>query len=159
MTLFVVLNPDVMFPYKKELGEARIHGKSIMQELEGLLKKGELPVESLKYQHKHATDWYNIHQMYEACAIFNAQDRPDISEVLTMLDDKPRLPTRDIHLRVSQATAVEHHDYVFVENVDAGSLTEAVPPPSNDGTNVCAFLAVMIGQKIHELSQDLRINK
>ena len=157
MTLFLVLNPDVMFPYKKELGEAGIHGESIMQELEGLLKKGELPVESLKYQHKHSTDGYNIHQMYEACAIFNAQDRPDISEVLTVLDDKPRLPTKDIHLRVSQTTAVEHHDYVFAENVNTGLLTEVVSPPSNNGTNARAFLAVMIGHKIHELSQHQQI--
>ena len=106
----------------------------MIQELEGLLKKWELPVESMKYQHKHATDWYKIQQTYEACANFNAQDRPDISEVLVMLDGEPKVATKDIHLRVSKATAMERHGDVFAENVDAGLLTEVVPRPSNDGT-------------------------
>ena len=155
MTLFVLLNPGSKYPYKREFEQPRDHRKSMIDQLEILLKNQQHPVEPLKYQHQHSTNWYTIYKIYEACTSFDARARPDVSTVLKMLDQDYKDTSINHHLRGSQASALEYHDEMVARNVQHGKHTSdivAAPPIHNDGTNACAFLSVMIAHKIHQVA-------
>ena len=63
MTLFVLLNPCVKYPYSQELKCFLENGESALKGLEKLMTQRKIPAEPLKYQHKHAVDWYFIERI------------------------------------------------------------------------------------------------
>ncbi|KAK3701238.1 hypothetical protein QZH41_003200 [Actinostola sp. cb2023] len=155
MTLFVLLNPGTKYPYKREFEQPRDHRKSVIDQLEILLKNKQHPVELLKYQHQHSTNWYTIYKIYEACTSFDARARPDVSTVLKLLDQENRDTSINHHLHGSQASALEYHDEMVARNIQRGKHASdivAAPPIHSDGTNACAFLSMMIAHKIHQVA-------
>ncbi|KAJ7391284.1 Serine/threonine-protein kinase ulk2 [Desmophyllum pertusum] len=82
MTLFVLLNPCVKYPYQREIERATEKGQTSHQRLEGILADKKIPIEPIKYQHKHATDWYSIQMIYKECVQFSPESRPMINKVI-----------------------------------------------------------------------------
>ena len=107
----VFLNPSCKYPYSEELKNAtsKGHGNKL-QHLQALLIKKQLPREPLKYQHKHANDWYTVLKVYKACITFEPKNRPSATEVLIMIDQEASVSSMDLHLKVTQATALKDHD-------------------------------------------------
>ena len=62
----------------------------------------KIPAEPLKYQHKHAVDWYFIERISKACINFTPKERPTIEEVVAMIGNEPTASSVQIHLKNSQ---------------------------------------------------------
>ena len=154
MSLFVLLNPSVKYPYHKEIERAMDKGKTCLQRLEAILADKKLPIQPLKYQHKHATDWYNIHRIYMECIQFSPENRPKIDQVVQMINQVPSESSMDIHLKVSQASSLEAFDCNVAKIAANDANFPQLSHPDNDGSNACAFLSVQIADKIHCLHQD-----
>ncbi|CAH3190164.1 unnamed protein product, partial [Porites evermanni] len=124
-----------------------------------ILADKKLPIEPLKYQHKHATDWYNIHRIYMECIQFSPENRPKIDQVVQMINQVPSESSMDIHLKVSQASSLEAFDCNVAKIAANDANFPKLSHPDNDGSNACAFLSVQIADKIHCLHQDQKGRK
>ena len=84
MLLFVLLNPDLQYPYEVELRENSRQHKKVMLELtlRELMKQQKNPRHSVKYQNKRENAWSKIVAVYEACAKFRVEERPTMKQVL-----------------------------------------------------------------------------
>ena len=102
MTLFVLLNPCIKYPYFEEIQQALKERKTPIQALEEFFKARNLPMEPCKYQHKHATDWYSVHKIWCKCLQFDPVTRPKIEEVVSMISQDSTISALNIHLKVSR---------------------------------------------------------
>ena len=110
-----------------------------MERLEVLLRRKQLPREPLKYQHKHATDWYAIQKISKACTTFEPKDRLSASEILAMIDQDSSASSMDLHLKVIQGSALEYYDHHVAHIAQHHGQVTDIHRPGNDGTNACAF--------------------
>lgn len=114
---------------------------SLKNEVACRLRKNMLPAWSVKYSKVQATVWWEMERILNECVTFCPANRPKVVEIVQLFQDVKHLKQtgRDIPLSVSQSTAVECHDKL----VAAGAipLNKGI---SNDATNSCAFLSVLI---------------
>ena len=141
MIIFLLLNPDLEFPYQYELEQVpQKNADSFKSELARRFTKGMLPTWSTKFSKLQATAWLQMEIIFNASARFCPKDRPKGSQMVQLFrDSKHPAPCRDISLSVSQSTAVVCHDKLVA--VGATPLGEDIP---NDAINSCAFLSVII---------------
>ena len=159
MTLFVLLNPCVKYPYSQELKCFLEKGESALKGLEKLMTHRKIPAEPLKYQHKHAVDWYFIERISKACINFTPKERPTIEEVVAMIGKEPTASSLQIHLKNSQSTSLEEFDREVARVVAKNGefdAENALSQPDNDGTNACAFFSIKIANEIYRLFQEGR---
>ena len=64
------------YPYSQELQCLLEKGESALKGLEKLMTQTKIPAEPLKYQHKHAVDWYFIERISKSCINFTPEERP-----------------------------------------------------------------------------------
>ena len=64
------------YPYSQELQCLLEKGESALKGLEKLMTQTKIPAEPLKYQHKHAVDWYFIELISKARINFTPKERP-----------------------------------------------------------------------------------
>ena len=57
-----------------------------------------------------------------------------------MIDQEAPVSSIDLHLEVSQSTALEEHDGYVAQIVQRQGEVPDVPRPDNDGTNACALV-------------------
>lgn len=89
MLLFVLINPDLEFPYCQELEECKVGNASEARNvLEKHLKQHKKPLHSDTFKSLRLSTWYLVDKMYEACTAFNACERLSAAQVLTMLNEK-----------------------------------------------------------------------
>lgn len=100
--LFVSLNPSVKYSYQRELECAMDKGQVCLQRLEAIMENKKLSIEPIEYQHKHATDWFNVHQIYKECIQFSPEIRPNIDQAILIMDQLPAVPSTAIHFNVSK---------------------------------------------------------
>ena len=86
MTLFVLLNRSIRYPYYGEIQEALKEGKAPIRTLENLFKNRKVPIQPSKHQHKHATDWFFVHKIWAKCIQFDPTARPTIEDVVKMIN-------------------------------------------------------------------------
>ena len=141
-------------PYHRELERAMEKGQTCLQRLETMLADQKVPIEPIKYQHKHATDWHTIHLIYQECTQFHPEQRPTIKKVILMIDQLPTVSSIDIHLQVSQASSLECFDSNVAHIVAKDGNCAELSQPDNNGSNACAFLSVQIAHEIHRLHQE-----
>ena len=141
MMIFLLLNPDLEFPYQYELDQVpQKTVDSLKCELASRFKKGMLPTWSTKYEKLQATAWWEMELPFKQCARFSPKDRPKCPEIVqSFRNSKHGASCRDIPLSVSQTTAVDRHDTLVAAG--ATPLNADVP---NDATNSCSFLSVII---------------
>ena len=87
MVLFVLLNPDLHYPYQLELKESRATSPDMLQAvLKRQILRKQLPRHSKKYEVARKSFWDNILKAHEVCAQFT--DRPSVKQVAELLDVK-----------------------------------------------------------------------
>ena len=125
MVFFVVINPDLKFPYQIELQDMQQGG--CFSELERRILNNEKPHHSPKYKAYRVAEWNEIAELFEKCTAFAPKDRPNTKDIVDLLIKTSGSSCLNIPLRVSQNSAVENA-------TDFNEVT--------DGTNSCALLSL-----------------
>ena len=128
MLFFVVINPDLKYPYQFEL--EKVPTGNCLSVLERLISKNEKPDYSDHYCKQHATNCLRLRKLYDQCTRFQPEDRPDARYIADTLSNEEQINSRNIPLKVSQGSSVE--------NANSSNIPD-------DGTNGCAFMAVHFG--------------
>ena len=149
MTLFVLLNPNLIGPYLLEHGE-----KALMpyrKVIAGKMRAQEIPRISEKYHQKQASEWNKVEKVFHQCIVFNAIARPAAWDIQRLLEDQTT-NCRCMSLAVSQQRAVEQFDQDMLSCCDEES------DPQNhtvflehDVTNTCSFLSLAISDSLLSL--------
>lgn len=157
MICFSLINPSVKYPYRSEIRSA---GNISSQDqlkifISSLLRQKKLPLYDDKYAVERATVWRGLEEIYRGCANFDRHSRLSLEEAATILCRESKRVSDDldvVHLKVSQATAVQQFDHrlaVQLEgNTDEKPAEQMECALNNDGTNACAFLSVKIADVI-----------
>lgn len=149
MVFFMLLNPDLDHPFSVELRNARGKGTSGREIVAMQFEKSNLPTSSPKYQIQQASDWLVIEDLTKKCLCFNPRERVTAQDICEYLKhDDVSFPCRNITLKCSQSTAAEQ----FFDLNASIRCGENIP---NDGTNSCAFLSVLIMDKLISEGDDL----
>ena len=150
MICFSLINPSVKYPYRLEIRSAgNISQDQLKIFISSLLRQKKLPLYDDKYAVERATVWRGLEEIYRGCANFDRHSRLSLEEAATILCRESKRVSDDldvVHLKVSQATAVQQFDHrlaVQLEgNTDEKPAEQMECALNNDGTNACAFLSV-----------------
>ena len=144
MVLFMLLNPDLQFPYQLEIDTLpnKTYEMSKREVVKRLTSK-QLPTFSNKYSHFQATTWLTLEQVFENCTYFDSTKRINASCFVDMLNPSEGSVCRDIALAISQSSAVEQYDQLVAEN--ALPVTSVIV---GDATNSCSFLSVLVAERV-----------
>ena len=157
MILFSMINPSVKYPYRSEIRSA---GSVSSQDelkifLSSLLRQKKLPLPDAKYVAQRATVWRGLEEIYRRCANFDRHSRLSLREAANIMNREDKRVSTDLevlHLKVSQATAVQQFDQRLAiqlkDNVSEEPAKQLGCALNNDGTNACAFLSVKIAHAI-----------
>ena len=157
MICFSIINPSVKYPYRSEIRSA---GNISSQDqlkifISSLLRQKKLPLYDDKYAVERATVWRGLEEIYRGCANFDRHSRLSLEEAATILCRESKRVSDDldvVHLKVSQATAVQQFDHRLAVqlkgNTDEKPAEQMECALNNDGTNACAFLSVKIADVI-----------
>lgn len=156
MICFSLINPSVKYPYRLEIRSAgNISQDQLKIFISSLLRQKKLPLYDDKYAVERATVWRGLEEIYRGCANFDRHSRLSLEEAATILCRESKRVSDDldvVHLKVSQATAVQQFDHrlaVQLEgNTDEKPAEQMECALNNDGTNACAFLSVKIADVI-----------
>lgn len=153
MVYFMILNPDLDYPYFLDIQQAKRHGARGKEAIQTKMSNKELPLHSKKYHMCQASEWYIVLEALERCLTFNANHRPEAREICELLGRHDfSLPCRDIFLLRSQSTALaEFYD----KGVLQGNHQEI--NIENDATNSCALLSVLVADAIVKAGDDLPV--
>ena len=157
MILFSMINPSVKYPYRLEILSA---GSVSSQDelkifLSSLLLQKKLPLPDEKYVAQRATVWRGLEEIYRHCVTFHRHSRLSLREAANIMSREDKRVATDLdvlHLKVSQATAVQQFDRRLA--VQLKDIVSEEPAKqlgcalNNDGTNACAFLSVKIADAI-----------
>ncbi|KAJ8018471.1 putative serine/threonine-protein kinase gdt9 [Holothuria leucospilota] len=88
MILFMLMNPDLKYPYQLEIADAMESGpsKPARDILCTIFAAQKLPRNSNKYQQLRKTEWSTIETAYSQCAQFRT-DRPSAAKIALLLKD------------------------------------------------------------------------
>ena len=144
MVLFMLLNPDLQYPYQLEID--KLHHKTYemcKREVVNLLANRQLPAFSDRFSRFQATTWLTLERVFEECTNFDSTKRPEAPYLVEMLNQREGSICRNIPLAVSQSSAVEQHDQLVAEG--AILVSDLI---AGDATKSCSFLSVLIAQRI-----------
>ena len=150
MVLFIILNPDLEYPYYLDIQRAKRHGEKWREVIQSKMSKGELPKGSLKYHTLQATDWFIVSEAMERCLSYMPKNRPSAREISHLLERDFDIPCRNISLMCSQSTAIEELHARLVDGCD-----KEIVSIDNDGTNSCTFLAVLLADVLISDGEEL----
>lgn len=143
MVLWCLINPDMQYPYAKEIMEERAKGNIVnaRQLVVELLRKGIIPRGTDKYNNHVDGVWAGVHCTMAQCLNINMKARSSAHIAVSLLN-----PTANRHhCSVSQSSMLEAGDYQVARG---GDVTN-----SNRGSeNACTFLALMIGDSVQNMS-------
>ena len=131
MVLFVIINPDLKYPFQMEL--ERVQTGNCLSVLEGLISKNEKPAHSDHCCMQHAVNCLRLRKLSEYCTRFHPKDRPDAKYIVDVLTNEDLSNSRNLPLTVNQGTCIENATSSYVPG---------------DGTNGCAFLSVVSGDHL-----------
>ena len=83
MIIFLLLNPDLEFPYQYELDQVpQKNFVSLRNELVSRFKQRMLPTWSSKFSRFQATIWREMEAIFSQCTQFCPKSRPRVQEVV-----------------------------------------------------------------------------
>ena len=86
MVLFMLMNPDLEFPYSKELEDEDVECPSEARNVIGkLMDEGKKPAHSVEFDSFRVAQWSYINEAYELCTFFEPSQRASAHDVLTVL--------------------------------------------------------------------------
>ena len=84
MTLFVLLNPDILYLYQIEADESQSYDLALFKKLITEKFASEtIPQMSLNYEKKRMLYWLQILQIFDLCVKFESINRPSITNILS----------------------------------------------------------------------------
>ena len=146
MTIFLLLNPDLRYPYENEIKDHQIDQVTFRDFMIGKFKCQQKPQMSDKYKEKRAAYWLKVLDVYEKCSEFDCKMRLDLMskhEFDIALYEENIQPTV-IDLHISQNTALEKFDLAYAKVFPTANQVL----PDNDGTNCCTFLSLKISMEL-----------
>lgn len=155
LVAFAMVNPNLMNPYCKEA--ERLGGNYSVETMKCIMLTQQLPQHDQKYESVRVTQWWQVVEVFTMCAKFDPDSRPSAEEVLRSINiDDPEASLLIKPLTVSQNTALENFDVAVAHQLENESsvlpteknLGPEEPHVLNEGTNACAFLAIVICDKI-----------
>ena len=102
MIIFLLLNPDLEFPYQYELDQLpQKTFDCLKNEVARRLRKNMLPAWSVKYSKLQSTVWWELERILNECVTFCPTKRPKVLKIDQLFQDIKHLkPTgRDIHFQ------------------------------------------------------------
>lgn len=134
MIMFMLLNPDLQWPYQFELDQ--LQNKNLEQSEKELVRTfmhQMKPTFSDNYCILQPTTWLKVDEIYAQCTKFVLPDRPSAEQIVARLQvrDDNRLISRNIPLSISQSTTVEGHDRL----VALGTASGGDIPGNSSGTH------------------------
>ena len=108
MTLFILYNPDLPFPYSEEINANP--GMTAQQVLQQNLTLKKPPQNSTIYDYMQANVSRILGDIIQKCLTWDSKDRPDINEVRLFLGEECEYISIDVPLRNSQNSALEKLD-------------------------------------------------
>jgi hypothetical protein len=157
MVVFNIINPGLKHPYENNL-ENCCAGDAPLHVLQRFAKENVMPVAQPKYALRQKEEWAGLKKIYETCATISPSSRPSMTEVFKLVQAERKSTTitsslqrnsMDVHLKVSQATAISNVDQELQkeqENVGDQDIQD-------DATNACAFLTVLMAHELHEANE------
>ena len=150
MAMFLLLHPDLQFPYQVEID--KLHPTTYemcKREVTKLLTSKILPTFSDKFSCFQVTSWLMLERIFEKCSDFDSTKKPTALILVEMLNQIEDPVCRNTPLAVSQSTSVEQHNQFVADG--AIPMSKVV---SGDATNSCFFLSVLIAGCILEERRD-----
>ena len=146
-----MVNPNLINPFCKEA--ERLGCNYSMEAMKCIMLTQQLPQHDQKYESIRVTQWWQVVEVFTMCAKFDPGSRPSAEEVLRSINiDDPEVSHLIKPLTVSQNTALENFDVAVAHQLENESsilpieknLEPEEPHVLNEGTNACAFLAIVI---------------
>ena len=117
-------------------------------------------MQDANYEIARATVWRELENVFRGCVQLKREKRFSLDEASAILkrDEAQHFRTNIdfIQLKVSQASAVEKFDEQLASQFEergSNDIVQMNSTPSNDGTNVCAFLSVAVADVIFMLDK------
>lgn len=148
MVMYSALNPDITFPYKLDLQQARAVSSGHFSAIDHIIRlHGQeqhiKPTMSPKYHHQQKTKWSHLIKAYDECTSIIPTQRATLDCILQLTTDKDAQYHEVIPLPVHQGSAIEE-----VDKRIAGCGLTIEESVRNDGTNSCALLCAVIGDRL-----------
>ena len=122
LIFYNIVNLSSSAPYVHDLMKANVQAGNCQKHIQEMLRRQELPAPVPEYVPRQATVWRKIFEMFELCAKFDPECRPNASQVMEKLRSGiPKTTCLDTHLKFSQQTAVKNHDALI-----AGQMQKVV---------------------------------
>lgn len=106
MVLFVIINPDLKYPYQIEL--EKVQTGNCLSVLERLISKNEKPAYSDHYCMQNAINCLQLLKLSDHCKRFYPKDRPDAKYIADVLRNEDLSNSRNLPLTVNQETCIEN---------------------------------------------------
>ena len=154
MIIFTMINPSLKSPYIVDIrSESVSTPEEVKKFIISLLRKEKLPSQDGKYDIDRATVWCTLEKVYRGCTNFERQQRLSLQDAALILARRESRLTRDlgvVHLKISQATALEKFDRKVASDVEVKHVSPlgGEMMPINDGTNACAFLSIVLAEHV-----------
>lgn len=143
MVFFILLNPDLQYPYDKELQSLkRRTAENAKKEISYRMENYEKPCFSDKHSLLQSTVWVSIDRAFEVCTVFCPSERPSASDIKRLFERFDFDSSRVIKLNVSQNTVQEGNDQLVAAGAAASDNI------SGDASNSCSFLSLIISDHI-----------
>ena len=137
MILFSLINPDLAYPYAREI-EVRQERRPI-DVLKQCIGTGKLPKPSEKYNEFQNGSWQPLMKLFFAATKFQPKLRSSANQILQeLLNSQVNVQS----LLVSQASVTNAIDEAFAK----GEVSD--PTNSQQTLNACSFLSVLIADKV-----------
>ena len=149
LVMHTMINTDLGSPYRAELEQSS--APDIHMALKDLLTKHRLPQHGAKYEQLRITSWWQLEDIFNRCANFDAMARPSTAEMLCLINKSLVNYFRRLPLSISQSTVLEQCDARLAANLQGNMHLSTSQPtllPPNDATNCCAFLALGICDRL-----------
>ena len=104
MVLFVIINPDLKYPFQMEL--ERVQTGNCLSVLEGLISKNEKPAHSDHYCMQHAVNCLRLRKLSEYCTRFHPKDRPDAKYIVDVLTNETCQTAETYHSQSTKEPAL-----------------------------------------------------
>ena len=143
MLFFMLMNPDLQYPFQNELEKLPERSFEALKKVIGRLSQQLKPSFSNTFSLLQAKDWQEVDRGFDECTKFRPADRPSAAWVAGIFQDKEGSISIDFPLGAGQSTAVEDHDRQVA--VGAACPDDVI---ADDATNACALLAVGIADKL-----------
>ena len=99
LTFYSIVNPSLSAPYVHDLMKANVQAGNYQKHIQEMLRRQELPTPVPENVPRQATVWRKIFEMFELCAKFDPECKPNASQVMEKLRSGiPKTTCLDTHL-------------------------------------------------------------